>query len=242
MAGEQQNERERKGNSADPRLPAALLSVKDLVSIVMGLALTHAILTLLTGGGGSRMQALGSHAEGVLALDQISPRAILCTLAVVTAIIRFYHGNNQLLELLFGESSEQNEADVASGGIGVNFIVIMVQSVFFALMSFYVDGSRELIAIFGLLLLLDIFWYVVNLTNNGADREALQQQRAWMLNNLGFLVVLAALYYTKNEGWAVTVGALAILANTVVDFALSWEFYFPPLTAGGERRALKPVR
>jgi hypothetical protein len=213
------------------RLSAALLSVKSLVSIVMGLALTHAILTLLTGDGGSG--AAIAQTGGPLALSQISPQAFLSALAVVTAIIRFYHGNNQLLESLYGESRERSEGDTPSRGIGVNFIVIMVQSVFFALMSFYVNGSRELIALFGLLLLLDIFWYVVNWTNNDTHPEALRQQQAWMLNNLGFLAILAFLYYTKNDGWAVTVGAAAILANTAVDFAISWRFYFPPLVNDG---------
>lgn len=212
----------------NPRLSAALLSVKSLVSIVMGLALTHTILTLLTGGGGSG--TVVEQAHGPLSLSQISPRAFLSALAIITAIIRFHHGNNQLLESFFGESRERGKGGTPSGGIGVNFIVIMVQSVFFALMSFYVNGGRELIAIFGLLLLLDIFWYVVNWTNNDMDPEALRQQRAWMLNNLGFLVVLALLYYTKNGSWALTVGAVAILVNTVVDFAISWRFYFPPLT------------
>ncbi len=229
MAGGQPNGKPGAGDNL--RLSAALLSVKSLVSIVMGLALTHSILTLLTGkgAGGTVIEQAG----GTLALSQISPRAFLSALAVVTAIIRFYHGNNQLLESLYGESREQREGGKPSRGIGVNFIVIMMQSVFFALMSFYVNGSRELIALFGLLLLLDIFWYVVNWTNKDTHPEALRQQQAWMLNNLAFLAILAFLYYTKDGGWAVTVGAVAILANTIVDFAISWRFYFPPLVDNG---------
>jgi hypothetical protein len=226
-----QPERETRPAGHDPRLSSALLSVKSLVSIVMGLALTHTILTVLTEENDGVHGSVVDGASGPLLSADISMKSILCAAAVVTAIIRFYHGNNQLLESLYGESTATKRRAAPSGGIGVNFIVIMVQSVFFALMSFYVDGSRELIALFGLLLLLDIFWYVANWTTADTDPDALRQQRAWMLNNFGFLIVLGALYYTKNDHWAVTAGAAAILLNTLVDFGLSWKFYFPPIEA-----------
>lgn len=151
---------------------------------------------------------------------------MLCALAVITAIVRFYHGNNQLLDLLYGDGSGKESGKV-DRGIGGNFIVIMVQSIFFAVMSFYVNGERELILLFGVLLLFDIFWFIANLPTTEADPEARRLQQNWMYNNLGFLAVLAGLYYVNNGSWAVTAGACAILANTLIDFRLSWKAYFP---------------
>jgi len=212
----------------DPGLTSALISVKSLVSIVMGLALTHTIITLVTDESAHAVTASsGSAKPPLLSLSQIEPQYALCAIAVVTAIVRFYHGNNQHLDLLYGEASRTRKGQGSSAGIGGNFIVIMLQSVFFALMSFYVNGSREIIVLFGVLLLVDIFWYVGNLTTTDTDATALNHQRKWMINNLVFLVVLGGLYYANNDGWAVTAAACAILINTLIDFRISWRFYFP---------------
>lgn len=193
----------------------------------MGLALTNAIITVVTDKTTERQIHGAKASVDLLPLSQISPEAALCAIALVTAIVRFYHGNSQLLELLYGAGSRKEQNGRISGGIGGNFIVIMVQSVLFALMSFYVNGNRSLILLFGLLLLIDIFWYVANLTTTDTDPEALGQQRKWMSNNLFFLVVLVVLYYANNNGWAVSAAAVAILLNTLVDFYISWDFYFP---------------
>lgn len=218
----------------EPYLFSALQSVKSLVSIVMGLALTHTIITLITND--SSQSAININvAPPVLSLSQIDPQSALCAIAVITAIVRFYHGNNQHLDLLYGESSRTRINHGPSSGIGGNFIVIMLQSVFFALMSFYVNGSRSLVFLFGALLLLDIFWYLANSTTTDADAAALDHQKKWMFNNLGFFVVLGALYYTNNGGWAVTAGAAAILVNTLIDFRISWSFYFPHPYAASSR-------
>jgi hypothetical protein len=217
-------------------MASALNSVKGLVSIVMGLALTHTIITLVVTDGGPD----GAHAQGsaatasVLSLSEIPVQSALCAVALITAIVRFYHGNNRFLDLLYGEKAAAQDGDVASGGIGGNFIVIMVQSVFFALMSFYVDGSRQLMLLFGLLLLLDIFWFLANLTTTDTDPTALNTQKKWMINNLSFLVILVVLYNIKNEEVAVTAAATAILANTLVDFKISWKTYFPGFSAAKE--------
>jgi len=207
---------------------SALVSVKSLVSIVMGLALTHTIVTLANVDP-SELGASGSEASKLLPLSGLSPQSALCALAVITAIIRFYHGNNQHLDRLYGGSSLGHRAKGASsvGGIGGNFLVIMVQSVFFALMSFYIDGNRILLALFTLLLLFDIVWYVANLTTTAADRETLSHQRKWMYNNLLFMVIIGGCFSANNDGIALTVGAVAILLNTLIDFKLSWSFYFP---------------
>jgi hypothetical protein len=202
--------------------------VKSLVSIVMGLALTHTIITVVAAAGNAdTAQAPSSSLGGTLSLSEIPLQSALCALALITAIVRFYHGNNRFLDLAYGESAEDRKGGAFGGGIGGNFIVIMVQSVFFALMSFYVDGSRELVLLFGVLLLLDIFWYVANLKTTDTDPVALDTQRKWMINNLSFLAVLVVLYSIKNEDVAVTAAAAAILANTLVDFRISWKTYFP---------------
>lgn len=197
----------------------------------MGLALTHTIITLVSNDGAAEVVSSGGAAPDFLTLSQISPQSALCALAVITGIVRFYHGNNQHLDRLYGGTSFGHRAEGASsvGGIGGNFLVIMVQSVFFALMSFYIDGSRQLLGLFAALLLFDIVWYIANLTTTAADRATLSHQRRWMINNVIFLALIGGFYSANNDGWALTLGAGAILLNTLIDFAISWGFYFPEM-------------
>lgn len=219
------NIEERGGIGPGAELTSALWSVKSLVSIVMGLALTHTIVTLLTT---EQSEESTRHVPGaVLSVSEIKPAAALSALALITAIIRFYHGNNQFLDLLYGAGGPGRHAADTAVGIGGNFIVIMIQSAFFALMSFYVNGSRQLMLLFMLLLVFDILWAVGNLQAD-ADPRAMQTQRNWMRNNIVFTLVLFGFYYTKNDSWAVTGAAGAILLNTIVDFKISWRTYFPP--------------
>lgn len=216
-------------------LAGTIVSLKGIVSIVMGLALTNTIVTLVTGDattvGGRPAE---SHGLGLLTLDQISGQAAVGALAVITAIVRFYHGNNQHVDYVYSRVSANRRirGRAPRGGIGIDFLVIMVQSVLFALMSFYVDGNRELLLLFMVLLYFDIVWYVTTSTIV-IDSDVLGHQRRWMLNNIGFLAVISALYFQDGE-WAITAGLVAFLLNTVVDFWISWRFYFPGFAADGD--------
>ena len=219
--------------SIERALGDTIVSLKGIVSIVMGLALTNTIVTLVTGGStidGSR--AAADH-SGLLMLDQISGQAAVGALAVITAIVRFYHGNNQHVDYVYSRASADRRirGRAPRGGIGIDFLVIMIQSVLFALMSFYVDGNRELLLLFMVLLYFDVVWYVTSSTIV-IDSDVLAHQRRWMLNNIGFLAVISALYF-QNGDWAITAGMVAFLLNTVVDFWISWRFYFPDFASDG---------
>jgi len=238
---------ERKGVHArdiERALDDTIVSLKGIVSIVMGLALTNTIVTLVTGGStivGNH--AVGDHSTGFLRLDQISGQAAVGALAVVTAIVRFYHGNNQHVDYVYRRATANRRirGRAPRGGIGIDFLVIMIQSVLFALMSFYVDGNRELLLLFMVLLYFDIVWYVTSSTIV-IDSDVLAHQRRWMLNNIGFLAVISALYFQDGD-WAITVGLAAFLLNTLVDFWISWRFYFPGFTDDGPLGASgSPVR
>lgn len=216
------NGKGRRKAAPNPELAAALVSVKSLVTIVMGLALTNTIMTTLASG-----LERGPGVHEPLSNAHFTVESILCAAAIITAIVRFYHGNNQFLESMYGVDADPEKLNGGSIGIGVNFIVIMVQSVFFAVISFYVGGDTALIWIFGALLFLDILWWVANNTTVGRDLDAVKQQRAWMFNNLSFLALLVMLFSLRGHSWAVAAAAGVILANNLVDFRISWKFYFP---------------
>ena len=212
-------------DGAQRALADTIVSLKGIVSIVMGLALTHSIVTLVAG---EPITGAADRASSTLALGQVPLQSVICALAVITAIVRFYHGNNQHVDFVYSRASAQRRirGRAPRGGIGVDFLVIMVQSVLFAVMSFYVDGSRELLLLFMVLLYFDIVWYITSSTIT-IDSDVLEHQRRWMLNNIGFLAIISILYFQGDASWTVTAGAVAILLNTVVDFWISWGFYFP---------------
>jgi hypothetical protein len=197
-------------------------SLKGIVSIIMGLALTNTIIVLVTHGTYTDIVQLSS-------LDEWS---IVCSVAVVATIIRFYHGNNRFVDSNYApwrSTETRGRGPAPRGGLGVDFLVIFVQSVIFAVISFYATPRRELLLLFSILLVFDIFWYVAT-AQTDRDPKAQKYHRRWMQNNLGFGLVILVCYFEFLQhkhatGW-LDAGALLIAGNTLVDFVISWDLYF----------------
>lgn len=206
------------------QVESALASLKSIVSIVMALALTNTIVGLLA----------APSSKGIAALSSIDEWHAVCSVAVIGAIVRFYHGNNRLVDRLYIPKGATRHAPEPQG-LALDFLVIFTQSVMFAVLSFYAAPRRELLLLFGVLLLFDIIWYVATLrlpdpAEWRAYEEARNTQRKWMLNNLIFgsavwVCYVGYLQHTGARAW-IYVGAIAIVVNTLVDFYISADLYF----------------
>jgi hypothetical protein len=211
------------GAVSDP-VPSAgvrsvVASLTGFVSVLMGLAMTNTITALITDRSYSRIVAFGN-------IDEWSA---VCSVAFIGTIVRFYHGNTLHMARLYlhPDRREGGTDNLAARGIGVNFAVIFGQSIFFALMSFYATSQREIFAMFAVLLFVDIIWYVANLQITD-DRQLLEHQKRWMLNNTVFLFLILVCIVAKSGGGAADwLHAAAILMglNTLVDFRISRDLY-----------------
>jgi hypothetical protein len=200
-------------------------SLKGIISIVMGLALTNTVVALVTGG----------HYDAIHRLAQLPVVSVLYSIVLVATIVRFYHGNLRHFEHVHGyvavEDRYARSESSLDASLGVDFIVILVESMLFAVGSFYARRAPDFLLLILVLLVIDISWFVVNLRETGA-RDAVEHQRRWLFNNFLAFVAIGFCYFAAEVTHLklyVDVGAAAVAVNTLIDFAISWDFYFPRL-------------
>lgn len=216
--------------SSPPPQPAAdvtsaLSSVKSIVAIVNGLTLTNTLLILITGG----------HYSNVTPLNKVPLVNVAFSVVLIANIVRFYHGNIRHLDSAYGSESAARAASgrhaPPRGGLGVDFFVVFVQSLIFAVASFYAGRHSEFVSLFIVLLIFDIFWSIYAQQSAGGTATSGAPQREWLLNNLGAVIFLVVFYLIHRahpaESWSLDVALGGLAITTIVDFVLSWGFYFP---------------
>lgn len=210
---------------------SALASLKEIVSIIMGLALTNSILALIT----------LHHYTSVAPLSALPVWSVLFTLVLVANIIRFYHGNVRHVDSLYGESAREVAACThgSLGNLGLDFTVVFIQSIIFAVLSFYASRRPDFLLLFIILLMFDLIWNIVT-QQEASEARDVSHQRGWMLNNVVGVLALVVFYMAYQEHHHVVwleVGAAVVAVNTLADYVISWKFYFPWIAQPKKQRA-----
>jgi hypothetical protein len=206
--------------------------LQQLYTIVAGLALSDAVSTLFRG--------------------EVAPGSdwpVLCLIAAfVVTLIPFFHGAMRHLDdtYLLSESNGQQRNRL----LAADFVILFVESVLlFMLAHWILDPQKFLFAAIALLAV-DIAWAIVS--HLLGDREEMTRQPGnvlqrmrhgefvllgWAGTNLVFIAVL--LIYWAYRQWlgetqsnAMAISLLCILSlRSIVDYAISWHFYFPSASA-----------
>jgi hypothetical protein len=201
---------------------SVLHSLKEIVSIVMGLALTNSILALIT----------DSHYTSIAQLSKLPLTTALYTIVLIVNIVRFYHGNIRHMDALYGQPARHvaRSTHASLGNLGLDFIVVFLESILFAVISFYASHKSDFVLLFLILLSTDFVWNMVTIQEKSADRDV-SHPRGWMMNNFMIVAALVILYFVSkgdpHHRLLLNLGVGAIALNTVVDFIISWKFYFP---------------
>lgn len=201
---------------------SARSSVKEIVTVVMALTMTNTLVLLLTGG----------HYAGVRNLDALPRTEAIFSALLILTIFRFYHGNIRHLDSVYGGREQPSHAVKSApwGGLGVDFFVILTQSIIFAVMSFYADSPEQLLILFSVLLTSDVIWVLI-VQQPSADQAGFNHQRKWLLNNVLALIAVLSIFGISGGAhrtdFLVYAGATLMLVNALYDFYINWEFYFP---------------
>jgi hypothetical protein len=202
---------------------STISSLKEIVTIVAGLTITNAIVQIVS----------TTSIDGIPSIRVVNINALLLFIILIINVIRFYHGNIRhldsayTLELGKGSSGDLNH----SGGknIGIDFLIIFVQSLIFAILSFIIKNSTEFFFIFTILLTIDIIWFV-GIYQLTTEKDAFSHQKKWTINNLVFVILLwifisQSINISSNINFYILSSLICI--NTIIDFVISWNFYFP---------------
>lgn len=199
---------------------SAITSLKEIVTIVAGLAITNAVLQLLATDGALRTRGIGV-------------TAVLLFILVILNIIRFHHGNIRHLDSTYtrerGRVPVGDLKNQARRNTAIDFFVIFSQALSLVVLSFLLHDASLFFYVFAGLIAIDIFWYL-GVYNLASDEATFRHQKRWTLNNVTTLVGLLILFATASRlpGDWFPLSVITLLAlNTVADFVISWAFYFP---------------
>lgn len=211
-------------------IDSAVTSLKEIVTVVMGLTLTNTVVVMVTQG----------HYSAISKLSALSATTAAYSFVLIANIVRFYHGNMRHVDSLYGNVVSPRgvvRGRAPKGDLGLDFVVILLQSMLFAVTSFYARAVPEFILLFLILLAADVVWVLVTQQVTD-DPDALTHLKRWMLNNiLGFIALIVAYFEFKanRDTLYLHIGLGFLAINTVMDFVISWSFYFPTLTKTGEQ-------
>lgn len=217
-------------SNREERIISVISSLKELVSIVMAIALTNTMFQFMVKNGNVK-----------LIRDFSLLESLIFVLLIVT-IIRFYHGNMRHLDEVFIHPISNNSSSMSVKAhpriekMAVDFISILLEGLLFGALSFYFSICRYFFGLFILLLGIDVVWFLIvfasTLPSNQASFQIFKHQRNWLLINvitlIAFLIVYAS---TENieQTLRYYIFLTILFSNTFFDYAFNWRFYFPSL-------------
>ena len=208
---------------AEAGLRSAASTVKnlqELYTVAVGIALAWGIEQLAGKGGGGQAAAQ----------EVINWGALPAFVAFLVTLVPFYHGALRHLEHTY---VEDRGLDVRKGSLLADFFLLFLEGCLFVLAAKFVADPRTLGLILSTLLVFDALWglAVYLLFTKGRRRWA---ELRWVQINIVAGPLLAVAVFgiapTRSPATdltvAVTIAVIAAL-RTVVDYWLSWGFYFP---------------
>jgi hypothetical protein len=232
--GDYYGERNGQGTMVSSRV-SSVRHLQTLYTVVVGVALTVAL------------EDVSAQAPGKTWLLS-SVDAVLLLVAFVATLLPFYHGALRHLDVTW---IEKKGRDVKSGALLADFVILFVEGCLFLLIARQLSSPFHFGIALTALLSIDVIWGVTAhfaFTQPGADKA----EWKWVQHNFVAIIVLVALLLSPAS-WApkpsqATWMAVALLGvallRTVVDYARSWDFYYPadvPLQDEERRPALALV-
>ena len=198
---------------------SAVVSLKEMIIILGSLAIANGVIALLTIN------------NSIIPLARLlsDPISVLFFVSLIFNIVRFYLGNTRIID----DSYLSNFYSVPSDGtsrvkyLPFDYLVILLTGIFLALLSFYVRDHFQYTVVFFLMLCLDVFWLLIT-RKASIDKNINRQRTWWALNNFGCIMFIGLGFVIAREN---AIYFLVVISfNTIIDFALSYRFYFYPVS------------
>ena len=213
-------------------------SLKWLWLIIMGLSLVNAIEVY------AKLFNPQDAKNPFDLLNMFIAEHTIVLISFILVFIRFYFGDSRFLDLSYEETqySRGLRAELDKYGASKRTLDIMLllnHGIFFYFMSFYIGNSAYYSYFFVILMIVNVFWLLLQviaginakypepdpLIGNMKGNQVLLK---WSINNLLFVIVISYVIFSDLQYRVLICIGLTIL-NSLVDFCLTWKYYFPPL-------------
>ena len=197
-------------------------NLQELYTVTAGIALALGIEQLAGKGGAVAVAGNGPF--------DVMRRVLPTFVAFLVTLVPFYHGALRHLDRVYIDAAGR---DVRRGSLLADFFLLFIESCFLVFAALFVADARTLGLVLAGLFVLDAVWGLAFYLAFTRNRRPWVELR-WVQINIiaGPLLAAIVLLAPQLAGIAphailpVPVAAVAVL-RTVVDYWLSWEFYFP---------------
>lgn len=162
----------------------------------------------------------------------------------VFIFIRFFFGDSRHLDLSYEETQYlhglEKELKKYSGFKRLSDILLLLtHGILFYLMALHIDSIINYIALFILLLIFNIIWLFAQYLYSRASPYNIPELLIgnmdrydpilyWAINNF-FSVILISIFLFWSYKYAHIIALLLTIANSIIDFIITWKYYFPDL-------------
>ena len=165
-------------------------------------------------------------------------------ISFILVFIRFYFGDSRFLDLSYKETQYSRglkaELDKYNGRKRtLDIMLLLNHGIFFYFMSFYIGDSAYYSYFFVILMIVNVFWLLLQviaginakypeqdpLIGNMKGNQVLLK---WSINNLLFVVIISYVIFSELPH-RIRICIMLTILNSLVDFRLTWKYYFPPL-------------
>lgn len=161
-----------------------------------------------------------------------APDRLPALIAFVVTVVPFFHGMNRHLDRCYVERHDPH----VQGALLADFAVFFLEAAMFFALATSIRSGLDGFLILAAILALDTVWGMISHWIHYRDDAS--SSRAWAAVNAVFAVAIVLVYFWDGYADAAKPWILALLAvaRTVVDYKVSWAFYFPPGSVGSRTR------
>jgi hypothetical protein len=194
-------------------------NLQNLYSVVVGLAVSMAIVNLI---------------DTNRAVVPVKVEFLPFFAAFLFTLVPFYHGALRHLDVTYVEGAIK---DLRRGALLADFAFLFAESCVLFCLALLLPAPQFLAWGLVALLAVDSFWaFMAHLAFSAEKKPSAEARWAW-INVVACLVLILFLLFaspfppTSDLGGARLMIGLPVIAlfRTVVDYALCWDTYFPPL-------------
>lgn len=202
--------------------------LREIITIIMAIAFTTSIVMFLTNGTNTPKE-----------FSKFGLTSIFAFVCVITAIIRFFHGNISYISRTYDLPDYEARARKYNFKLSVDFFFIFTQGILFCALALYQANVFGFYLLFASLFFVDSIWFFVIINFSKIAYKDFEAERSqehmraltnWMVSNFitGLIIAVIILPTPKDHliGYVPLFFAL-IMLNTILDYGLNRKLYFP---------------
>jgi hypothetical protein len=184
-------------------------SIQKIYAVVIALAISQAIQSLLKGSNATTDLNLGQLSSGLPGF-----------VAFLVTLVPFWHGMNRHLDRCYLEKTHA----VVQGALLLDFVIFFVEAIFLFAAGWSLRSGIVTFYCLGSLLWIDMLWAFVSHQIHFPGRKS--HAVKWSTINVISIVVAVLIVAFPFQGKPLVLAVIAVL-RSIVDYALCWDFYFP---------------